>query len=207
MVKPAALLGAFALLGSALVAVTFDNTEDRILENERLALLASLNVLIPKSTYDNDLQEDTLIIPNDYFLGTIEPMTVYRARKGGQPVAVVLSPIAPDGYNGRIKLLVAILDDGSLVGVRVISHKETPGLGDGIEAERSDWIQQFPGTSLESPEEELWKVKRDGGDFDQLTGATISPRAIVKAVKNTLLYYKERRDALFAAPESEEDEN
>jgi electron transport complex protein RnfG len=116
-------------------------------------------------------------------------------------VAAVLASIAPDGYAGTIKLLVGINYDGSIAGVRVVSHKETPGLGDAIEAERSDWILGFNGHSLREPGEERWKVKKDGGIFDQFSGATITPRAIVAAVHNTLSYYQNNREALFAAAE------
>jgi electron transport complex protein RnfG len=131
---------------------------------------------------------------------------VYRARKYGWPVAVVLAPVAPDGYNGTIRLLVAIKMDGTLAGVRVIQHRETPGLGDAIEAERSDWILGFDGKSLNDPVQEKWKVKRDGGDFDQFTGATITPRAVVKAVNKALLYFRLHGHSLFErAPEQASD--
>jgi len=116
---------------------------------------------------------------------------------GGWPVAAVFAPVAPDGYNGNIRLLVAVRLDGTLAGVRVLAHRETPGLGDNIEAERSDWILGFSGKSLQDPKADSWKVQRDGGVFDQFTGATITPRAVVKAVKNTLLYYQEHGQKLF----------
>jgi electron transport complex protein RnfG len=106
--------------------------------------------------------------------------------------------VVPDGYSGPIKLLVAVNYDGTLGGVRVISHKETPGLGDKIEESRSDWVLGFNGKSLTDPLLEKWKVKRDGGIFDQFTGATITPRSIVSAVKHTLLYERDHRDALYA---------
>jgi electron transport complex protein RnfG len=123
--------------------------------------------------------------------------TVYRGRKLQQPVAVVLNTIVPNGYSGPIKLLVAVYYDGTLGGVRVISHKETPGLGDKVEETRSDWIYSFNGKSLHNPPLEKWGVKRDGGIFDQFTGATVTPRAIVKAVKKTLLYVRDHKDALY----------
>lgn len=110
---------------------------------------------------------------------------------------MVLSPVAPDGYNGAIKLLVAVRTDGSLAGVRVVSHRETPGLGDPIDTDKSDWIFAFDGRSLDNPSEARWKVKRDGGDFDQFTGATITPRAVVKAVYQTLIFFERHKDRLF----------
>ena len=197
VVISAAFLFLFAVIGSGLVAFTHDNTAERIAENQRRALLRSLNELIPKDQYDNDVYADILYVHNSELLGTDEAVPVYRARKGGWPVAVVLAPVAPDGYNGNIRLLVAVRLDGTLAGVRVLAHRETPGLGDNIEADRSDWIRGFTGKSLNNPKQGHWKVKRDGGAFDQFTGATITPRAVVKAVKNTLLYYRANGDKLF----------
>jgi electron transport complex protein RnfG len=193
----AVFLFLFAVIGSGLVAFTHNSTAERIAENQRRALLKSLNELVPASDYDNDIYSDILYVNNSELLGTDEAVPVYRARKGGWPVAAVLTPIAPDGYNGEIRLLVAIKLDGPLAGVRVLQQRETPGLGDNIEAERSDWILGFNGKSLNDPRQEQWKVKRDGGVFDQFTGATITPRAVVKAVKNTLLYYKQYGHNLF----------
>lgn len=192
----------FAVIGTGLVAFTFDSTAERIAENERRALLKSLNELVPASRYDNDIFSDILYVRDSELLGTGEPVPVYRARKNGWPVAAVLAPVAPDGYSGNIRLLVAINLDGTLAGVRVVQHRETPGLGDVIEAERSDWILAFNGRSLSDPVLERWKVKRDGGAFDQITGATITPRAVVKAVRKALLYYQANGQRLFAqAPE------
>ena len=187
----------FAIIGTGLVAYIFESTEERIADNQRRALLKSLNELVPEDLYDNDIYTDILYVQNSELLGTDAPVPVYRARKNGWPVAAVLAPVAPDGYNGSIRLLVAIQLNGKLAGVRVIQHRETPGLGDGIEAERSDWVLGFNGKSLLDPQEDNWKVKRDGGTFDQFTGATITPRAVVKAVKEALLYYKAYGQTLF----------
>jgi electron transport complex protein RnfG len=197
VVISAAFLFVFAVVGSALVAFTHQNTAERIAENQRRALLKSLNELVPKDRYDNDIYTDILYVHNSELLGTDEAVPVYRARKNGWPVAAVLAPVAPDGYNGNIRLLVAIKLDGTLAGVRVLAHRETPGLGDNIEVDRSDWIRGFAGKSLNNPKQDAWKVRRDGGVFDQFTGATITPRAVVKAVKNTLLYYRAHKDELF----------
>ena len=188
----------FALSGTALVVYTFDNTRERISANERATLLRKLHQLVPQERHDNVLLDDTLTIINTPLLGTLEPVTVYRARKAGQPVALVITPVAPDGYSGIIKLLVGINVDGTLNGVRVVAHRETPGLGDAIDEKRSDWIHLFDNRSLQDPPLDRWAVKKDGGDFDQLTGATITPRAVVKAVRQTLLYYRDNQDALFA---------
>jgi electron transport complex protein RnfG len=204
MLIGALILGLFAVTGTGLVALTYEGTAERIIENERQALLRSLHQIIPPDAHDNDIYTDLTTV-TDARLGTNDPVTVYRARRGGQPVATVIASTAPDGYNGNIKLLVGIHYDGSLAGVRVISHRETPGLGDAIEADRSDWILGFTDRSLGDPVERQWKVKKDGGAFDQFSGATITPRAIVKAVYNTLRYYREHREALYAKAESGEE--
>ena len=177
---------------------TFDNTRDRIAANERATLLRKLHHLIPPETHDNILLEDAITVTSKSLSGPAGGITVYRARMAGKPVALVMTPVAPDGYNGTIKLLVGIRADGTLSGVRVVSHRETPGLGDAIDEARSDWIHLFDNKSLENPTADRWKVRKDGGDFDQLTGATITPRAIVEAVRQTLLYYREHQEALFA---------
>ncbi|MCW8907865.1 MAG: electron transport complex subunit RsxG [Sedimenticola sp.] len=190
------LLALFATAGTALVAVTNDLTAERIAENERQALLSNLSALVPIEEIDNDIVSDTLIVRQPDLLGGEETL-VYLGRKQGKPVAAVFTSVVPNGYSGPIKLLVAVHNDGTLGGVRVISHKETPGLGDKIEENRSDWIHSFDGKSLSNPKFSRWKVKKDGGDFDQFTGATITPRAIVAAVKNTLIYFDKHRETLF----------
>ncbi|HEY0634974.1 MAG TPA: electron transport complex subunit RsxG [Gammaproteobacteria bacterium] len=192
------LLALFAAVGTTAVSFVHGNALPRIEAAQKTQLLGTLHQFVPPETHDNDMFTDTLEVHDRELLGSSEAITVYRARKGGTPVAVVLTAVAPDGYSGDIKLLIGINYDGSIAGVRVISHKETPGLGDRIEAERSPWINGFAGRSLQNPAEEQWKVKKDGGQFDQFTGATITPRAVVKAVANTLRYYQMHRDALFA---------
>ena len=192
----ATLLGLFALIGTGIVALIHDGTEERIAENERLSMLRNLNAIVPHSRYDNEMLTDTVVI-EDEGLADGRPVTVYRARRGGEPVAAVFATVAPEGYSGPIKLLVGVMADGTVAGVRVTAHRETPGLGDAIEAERSDWILGFDGRSLGNPPEDRWAVERDGGAFDQFTGATISPRAVVKAVKETLVYFSAHRDAIF----------
>ena len=197
----AVLLSLFSVAGAGLVSFTHLATADRIAQNERQALLERLAVLVPAERVTNDMAADTLLVSDRERLGA-DRTTVYRARAGDSPVALILTAVVPDGYAGPINLLVAVLADGTLGGVRVVSHKETPGLGDKIEEQRTDWILGFAGKSLASPEPARWKVKRDGGDFDQFTGATVTPRAIVKAVKNTLLYVKDKGSALYAPADS-----
>ncbi len=196
----ALMLTLFAMLGTALVAVTHTGTRARIAENERAALLRSLQVLIPPDAYDNDIFADTISVHDPALLGTTGEVTVFRARKDGKPVAAVMNPVAPDGYGGEIRLLIGIYADGTLAGVRVVSHHETPGLGDAIEASRSDWITRFAGHSLHDPQPAGWNVKRDSGVFDQFTGATITPRAVVRAIYRALVYFQENRERLFAEP-------
>ncbi|MET0014560.1 MAG: electron transport complex subunit RsxG [Sedimenticola sp.] len=190
------LLAMFAVAGTGLVAFTQDQTKARIAANEREALLRSLTALVPADSIDNDIVTDTLFVNDTERLGG-DHIQVYLGRKGGSPVAAVFASVVPDGYSGPIKLLVAVRTDGSLGGVRIVSHKETPGLGDKVEERRSDWVHSFRDKSLTNPDISRWKVKRDGGDFDQFTGATVTPRSIVKAVKNTLLYFRDNGLALF----------
>ena len=197
MIISAVLLAMFAIAGTFFVSYTFDNTIDRINENKRLALLKAFHILIPPSAHDNDIFTDIISVQNKELLGSNKPVNIYRARKNNKPVAVIINSVAPDGYNGNIELLVAININNTLAGVRVVHHKETPGLGDAIEENRSDWITKFNQRSLTNPDKKGWAVKRDGGEFDQFTGATITPRAIVKAVYNTLRYYKENRESLY----------
>lgn len=191
------MLALFAIVATGLVSLTEINTRDQIIENERLALLAALNELVDTTRYDNDIAVDKIVLPAITELNTKDATHVYRARKGTTPIAAVFTSIAPNGYSGKITLLVGIYYDGSLAGVRVIQHKETAGLGDKIDLKKADWILGFNGLSLQNPVESKWKVKKDGGDFDQFTGATITPRAVVSAVKNALLYFKQHRDQLF----------
>jgi electron transport complex protein RnfG len=193
----ASLLMVFAVIGSGIVGLTYDNTYEKIERNEQMVLLRKLNTILPPAKYDNDLLEDQIELSRNTLLGTSEPSHAYLAYKNDKPVAVVLSPVAPNGYSGPIHLLVGIYYDGTVAGVRVVKHRETPGLGDAVESERSDWILGFSGKSLTNPTSKQWKVKRDGGEFDQFTGATITPRAVVKAVHSALLYFQQRRKELF----------
>ena len=200
MTISALLLGLFAIIGTAMVALIHDATAERIAANHRAFLLKSLHILVPPEQHDNDLFTDVITVTHKELLGSKKPVRVYRARANQKPIAAIINAVAPDGYSGSIDLLVAIRYDGTLAGVRVVKHKETPGLGDSIEASRSDWILGFDDRSLTNPEKKGWAVKRDGGIFDQFTGATISPRAIVNAVYRSLLYFDTHKDELFDKP-------
>ena len=190
-------LGLFAVVGTSFVAVTEYNTRQAIAENERRVLLRNLHALLPADRLDNDIVSDTLLIPAATLLGTENESLVYRARLRGNPVAAVFNSIAPNGYSGKIHLLIGVYINGSIAGVRALKHAETPGLGDALEIQKSRWILDFDGKSLDNPAATKWLVKRDGGVFDQFTGATISPRAVILAVKNTLLYYRQNADSIF----------
>lgn len=197
VLRSGALLGLIALLGTALLAGVNALTHERIEEQEKLRILQQLNAVVPVTSYNNDLLEDRMEIRDEVFFHHPAAITVYRARMDDQPVAVLMLVTAADGYNGDIRLLVGVNNTGTVLGVRVVSHRETPGLGDPIEIEKSNWILGFNNKSLLEPQSDGWAVKRDGGEFDQFTGATISPRAVVKTVHNTLLYFKANQKSLF----------
>ena len=204
VIRSSVLLGLIALLGTALLAGVNELTHERILEQEKRRVLQQLNAIVPTALYNNDLLEDVIEIKDEVSFRHPAAVTVYRARMNDQPVAVMMLVTAPGGYNGDIRLLAGIDAGGTVLGVRVVSHRETPGLGDPIEAERSDWILGFANKSLLNPEPDGWAVKRDGGQFDQFTGATISPRAVVRTIHNTLLYFAANRQLLFETPSKSE---
>ena len=195
ILKTASILTIFAILGGGMVAFSYQATITQIKANEREALLRTLTALVPTNQYDNDLFADIKKMPSK--LGIDNNLTIHIARKAGKPIAAILIPTAPDGYNGRINMLVAVDYAGVIIGVRVTSHQETPGLGDKVELLRSKWILGFNGHSLLDPTEQGWKVKRDDGIFDQFTGATVTPRAVVKTVHKTLRFYWQNRDKIF----------
>jgi len=190
----AIILAAFAILGSSLVGFSYESTHEKILENQRETLRRQINEVFPEAQHDNIVIDDVVSI-KDGELGDDE-VKVYRATLEQNPTGLIYSPVTADGYSGDILLTIAINENNQVTGVRVLQHKETPGLGDKIETRRSGWIKSFDGTSLTSPRAEKWAVKRDGGDFDQFTGATITPRAVVKAVKNTLQYHQLNKEKL-----------
>jgi electron transport complex protein RnfG len=188
----------FTVIGTAILAITYNQTHDRIAQSELAEKLKLISQLVPQTAFDNDIVHDTLDITPDPLLGTESPTLAYRARSKGQPVAVVLESIAPDGYSGKINLIIAIQPDGTVGGVRVVAHKETPGLGDYIDIAHGNWIKGFDGKSLVAGKDGDWKVKKDGGQFDYMAGATITPRAVVKAVHKALQYYEKHKTVLFA---------
>jgi electron transport complex protein RnfG len=177
-------------------------TAERIAEQQRASTLRALAVLLPEE-YDNDPQADRIDVVAPAWLGSEDALTVRRARNDGRVEALLLEAVAPDGYNGDIRLLVGVDARGRVIGVRVVEHRETPGLGDPIEIARGPWITGFDGRSLHDPSEDAWRLRRDGGAFDQLAGATITPRAVVGAVRRALQFVETHGEALAMAPAGE----
>lgn len=204
-ISTAGIMIGFAVVGTILLASTYFSTRDPIAESEKKAKLKLFEQVLPHSLYDNELLQDGVKIGQGGDLGNHEVTLAYRARLASQPSAVILEATAPDGYSGDIKLLIAVRTDGELVGVRVLTYKETPGLGDYIDIGHSDWIKKnFDGQSLAKTADDHWKVKKDGGSFDYMAGATITPRAVVKAVHKALQYFAAHQQQIFAAPAEKE---
>ncbi len=203
MTRNGLILALFGLAAAGLVALTHEGTKARIAEQQKRQLVATLSQILPAEIYNNAPQDDCRLLRSRQYLGTREPQPAFIARRDGEPVAMALETIAPDGYNGEIHLIVGIRWDGEILGVRTLNHSETPGLGDLIDIRRSNWVTGFSGYQLLSEKDPRFAVKRDGGEFDQFTGATITPRAYVKAVKNTLIYFKHNKADLLLAPRCE----
>lgn len=186
----AGILAGFALLASVLLGVTNCSTEATIQQRLDEDLIKSLEEVVSVTLHDNDMLQDTLTIPSADFTIGANQTTVYLAKKSGKVTAVCFKFIAPDGYSGAINMIMGVDRDGTVLGVRVLSHKETPGLGDKIEVAKSDWITGFVGRSLENLTPAQWAVKKDGGVFDQFAGATITPRKSVQAIHRGLEWFK-----------------
>ena len=197
--KNSLILATFALVTAGLLAGTYQATAKRIAQAEKKAAQAALLEIVSRNRHNNDMLADTFVLTEHMLdqLGLKSAAKVNLAYLNGQPVAAIIPALAPDGYSGDIKLIVGINIDGSVAGVRVLSHKETPGLGDKVDLRKSPWILNFNGKSLQNPAENQWAVKKDGGSFDQFTGATITPRAVVKRVKQTLAFYQQHQAMLF----------
>ncbi|HKK22056.1 MAG TPA: electron transport complex subunit RsxG [Pseudohaliea sp.] len=192
------LLGAFAVATALLIAGTYLQTRDRITAQQRAAEERALLQIVPRNAHDNSLLDDTVPAPvGDDKLKLAEPHSIYRARREGRVETVLVPAQAPDGYSGAIDLVVGVDRDGTVAGVRVLEHRETPGLGDKVDRRKSDWIDSFTGRSLEDPAPAQWKVRKDKGVFDQFTGATITPRAVVAATRRALEYVQANEPSLF----------
>ena len=199
VISVAVVLATVAVLTAVLVGL-HQQTRERVLANQQSGISQAISALLPPGSYDNDVLADKFFLVAPDLLGSSRPVPIYRARREGKPFAALIRPIAPDGYRGAIELLVAIAYDGTLLGVQVLDHDETPGLGDAFETRDADWLAAFKGLSLDNPPQHRWTVRKDGGDFDAFTGATITPRAIVRAVRKSLEFYRTSRDRIFEAP-------
>lgn len=191
------VVGLVAVGAAALVTASYEFSRERIVENERAQLLEQLNSVLDPRVEALNPNPVRLSVTAPELLGTDDDVDVFVTVEDQRPLATIIASVAPDGYNAPIRLLVGIAPDGTLTGVRVVSHRETPGLGDAIEIGRSEWIRQFDGVSLDDPPREQWAVDKDEGAFDSLTGATVTPRAVVRAVQRTLEYYEMNRSTLF----------
>jgi len=187
-----------ALIAGVLITLSHELSRERIAANQRERLLATLHEIIDPTLHDNDIEASRRFVTSADLLGTTEPIEVFLATDNGRPVAAVFSTVARLGYNGPINLLVGVTVDGTVTGVRVTRHRETPGLGDAIEIARSTWIDGFSATRLDAPVLADWRVTKDGGHFDSITGATVTPRVIVEAVRNTLIYVRDYGPELFS---------
>lgn len=197
--KNTKILAAFAVTCTLAVALVSEFTVDTIKRQEQQNLLKTLHDIIEPSRYDNDIANDCIIVSSPE-LGSDKVHKAYIARKSGDVVAVALTSTAPEGYNGNIEFIIAINVDGSVSGTRILKHQETPGLGDKIEIKKSNWINSFAGKSLLSDNDSRWAVAKDNGIFDQFTGATITPRAVVKGIKQTISYFNKNKAHLLALP-------
>jgi electron transport complex protein RnfG len=194
----------FALAAAIALASVDRFTRERIAANELAERLKTLNAVLQVDDYDNQPHLDSITVVHPDLLGSDEPLPVYRARRSGTPVAAVLTAVAPNGFSGEIRLFIAVYPDGEVAAVRVVEHRETPGLGDLIEHRKSDWIEAFKGLQtsdlLSDPLAPAWTLDRDGGDFDHISGASVTSRAVVKAVRDAVLYFSSHRDEIFAPP-------
>jgi electron transport complex protein RnfG len=200
VVRSGATLAAIAAVCTALVALTYLGTAERIAANQQAYLEQSLQPALSGVAFDGGLTDSRVTIPAPHDLPGSEDAVVYRVYAAGEPAAALFAVSARDGYAGAIRLLVGIGIDGAVTGVQILEHRETPGIGDGIERSKSDWLDRFDGRSIGAPRAEGWRIRRDGGQFDQLTGASVTSRAVVKAIYETLKYYEANRRMIFAAP-------
>ena len=206
VLKSGITLATIAVICTTLVATTWHVTRDRIAANEQAWLEQSLQPALAGVFFEGSVSESMLVMEPPHELPGKDPAIVYRVYAEGEPVAALFAVTAVDGYAGPIRILVGIKTDGTVTGVRILEHRETPGLGDKIESGRSDWVFQFDGRSLDDPVVSRWKLEVDGGEFDQLSGASITPRAVIRAMRETLIYFDANRDSLFAAPATRNEE-
>ena len=188
------------LICAAAITWVAHATRERIAGNESAQIMHALNTVLPAGSFDNHPDQDRILVTEPKLLGSDGPLPLYRVRQGDRPVAAVITAIARQGYVGPIRLLVALGPTGHVLAVRVMAHQETPGLGDGIDADKSAWITAFASRSLTDPDLPRWAVRRDGGQFDQLTGTTITSRAVVNAVRDAALYFEQHQADILTRP-------
>ena len=198
--KNAVTLALFAVFTTGLTAVVNYVTKPTIAHQTALNQKKLLDQVVPVDLYDNQIQRECYLVTNAA-LGNAAPHHLYLARKGDLPVAAALETTAPDGYSGAIQMLVGADFHGKVLGVRVIEHHETPGLGDKIELRISNWINSFNGKVVHGADDKAFAVKKDGGEFDQFTGATITPRAVVNATKRAALLIETLSGNVSSLPE------
>ena len=203
VLKSGVTLAAIGAVCAALVAITYSLTSERIAANEQAWLEKSLEPALAGLTFEGSVSESMLVVRTPHGLPGPDDVIIYRVYADEHPVAALFAVTARDGYAGAIRVLIGIEYDGKITGIRILEHRETPGLGDKIVSSRSDWVYQFDGRSLGDPRLEEWAIKRDGGEFDQLTGASVTPRAVIKVAKETLIYFAAHRDEIFSASATE----
>lgn len=200
--KNAVILVVFALVSSGLSALTYWLTKDKIQSEKELALNRLIVDIVPQEHFNNDVYHDCVLVNSDPNIAASKPAKIYRMRQNDKASALIIETTTPKGYSGDITVAVGIFINGTISNVGIIDHKETPGLGDKVEVRKSDWLKQFPGQKLEADRDSYWQVSNDGGAFDAITGATITPRAIIAAIKGSLLYWEQHKDTLFSWPSS-----
>ena len=192
------VLAVFAAITSVAIGWTYLATKDQIDMEVRRAEARQLLEIFPPETHDNDIVDDGFeLVADTPLLGIREARQGYRVRRDDRVIGVILPATARDGYSGDIRALVGIRNDGSVAGVRVVAHRETPGLGDKVDLRKSDWIRGFDNRSLSDPDLSGWNVEKDGGVFDQFTGATVTPRAVILATRRALEYARLNAETLF----------
>lgn len=200
MNRNAMTLAIFAFVSVGLIAITHHLTKDKIAKEIEISLLKQLAIIAEPTSYNNDVYKDCVMVEDINQPEALIGQKVYRLRQNESNIGLMITATAPNGYSGRIDFALAVSANGSILGVNVLKHQETPGLGDKIERNKSDWIKQFSNLHKGQLTNADWQVKKDGGKFDALTGATVTPRAIVSAVKRSYDFVLKNQLALYAKP-------
>ena len=196
-------LSAMAIVAAAALAIIYVATKTLISENQRMAQIAALTEVMPSEYFDKELLQHSFALPNAQQLEQSKESLGYAAWRDGELTGWIFPVTSINGYSGPIYILVGMDAQGAITGVRITGHKETPGLGDKIDYQKSKWVDDFIGATLTSHK---WEVTKEGGDFDQFTGATITPRAVITAVESSLVYLQQNQDALLAAASASKEE-